>query len=381
MPFFSFLIKDNIDLLNDFNIKPKQLYFSKSTKLWKILNNKNNNKILSVNREKRKKLNKIGNSVLFCLPPNIGLGDAIEYARALKSLDHNNLIKDFAIAFTDCYSFIFSDYFNLKNIYPFIVSKEDFNKYETIFHFTLEIKHLKNQKNVRSNIEKEIKKYFKIKDKSDFFIQTKEVSEIKKISIFPISNSPIRTMPPFLLNTLINFLKNFFNLEVYFDKNSEISNYVLDHTDKENIIVIDSENKESLVNSIKEVDYGIFMDSGPLHIAKLFNKKGILIESSVSSENLLQDYNKIISINNKFRSSYCVSPCGLTDLFNYNNKIGCYDSLKINSIDINNNNLFYLMNRRGVKDKYTSFVEKPVLCLQSLNVQTILNYIKKDLSI
>ena len=188
-------------------------------------------------------------------------------------------------------------------------------------------------------------------------------------------------MPPFLLNTLINFLKNFFNLEVYFDKNSEISNYVLDHTDKENIIVIDSENKESLVNSIKEVDYGIFMDSGPLHIAKLFNKKGILIESSVSSENLLQDYNKIISINNKFRSSYCVSPCGLTDLFNYNNKIGCYDSLKINSIDINNNNLFYLMNRRGVKDKYTSFVEKPVLCLQSLNVQTILNYIKKDLSI
>ena len=85
MPFFSFLIKDNIDLLNDFNIKHKQLYFSKSTKLWKILNNKNNNKILSVNREKRKKLNKIGNSVLFCLPPNIGLGDAIEYARALKS--------------------------------------------------------------------------------------------------------------------------------------------------------------------------------------------------------------------------------------------------------------------------------------------------------
>ena len=39
------------------------------------------------------------------------------------------------------------------------------------------------------------------------------------------------------------------------------------------------------------------------------------------------------------------------------------------------------MGRRGVKNNYTSYIKNPVGCLQSLNVQNILTYIKKDLSL
>ena len=71
------------------------------------------------------------------------------------------------------------------------------------------------------------------------------------------------------------------------------------------------------------------MDSGPLHIAKLFNKKGLLIETSVSSKILLRNYKMIKGVENTFSSSFCKAPCGLTDIFNYNNNFGCFDSLQI----------------------------------------------------
>ena len=163
------------------------------------------------------------------------------------------------------------------------------------------------------------------------------------------------------------------------DKSSEISNFFMNKIRIDNITIVDCENKEKLVNSIKKIEYGIFMDSGPLHVAKLFNKRGILIQSSVSSKILLNKYNKIISVNNLFSSPYCKSPCGLTDLFSYNSRSGCYNSLKVNFMEIANKNLFPFVNRRGIKNNYNIFLDKPVGCLQSLSVQNILNYISKDL--
>ncbi len=381
MPFFSFSIKDSSVLLNDFNIKPKKVYFSKNTDIWKILKKQKASDLVFLKKEKRKKLLNIAESVLFCLPPSIGLGDAIEYARALKSIKDSKLIKDFGIAFTEEYSFIFNEYFNLNNLYPYFISLENINKYSSLFHFTLEIEPLKNQKYIRSNIEKEINNYFKLTDENDFSVKEKTNNKVKKISIFPISNSPIRTMPLNLLNKLISYLKNFFTLEVYLDRTSEISQFLLSGIIKDDILIVDCNDKAELVRCIKNIEYGIFMDSGPLHIAKLFHKKGVLIESSVSSKILLGEYNKISPIKNYFLSKYCESPCGLTDLFNYKGKTGCYNSHKINNLESIRNNLFYLINSRGVKNNYTTFIQKPVGCLQSISVQHVLNLIKKDLSL
>ena len=85
MPFFSFILKSqsNKELVNTIKKFHKttdieKKYFSKNTQLWKILNNKKNHEHLDyIKIEKRKKLIKIKNNILFCLPPNIGLGDAI----------------------------------------------------------------------------------------------------------------------------------------------------------------------------------------------------------------------------------------------------------------------------------------------------------------
>ena len=60
------------------------------------------------------------------------------------------------------------------------------------------------------------------------------------------------------------------------------------------------------------------MDSGPLHIAKML-KKGLLIETTVSSKILLRNYKMIKSIEIHI-FFFCKAPCGLTDIFNHNNQ-------------------------------------------------------------
>ncbi len=381
MPFFSFSIDNKNKFSNIYNIKPKQLYFSKNSYIWKTLTLEKNQNGIFTKRQKLEKVKFLGKSVLFFLPPNIGLGDAIEYAKAFKAIKNKKIFKFFGIAFTEKYSFIYKDFFKFKEIYSFVISEKDLAHYDSLFHITLEIDAFRNQKYLRSDIEKEIKDHFNIQNKNNKLFTKNENKKISKISIFPISSSPLRSMPIQILIGLINHFKKKLSVEIFFDKNSEISNYLYKRIDKNNISIVDSNNLEDLFSSINKIEYGVFMDSGPLHVAKLLKKRGALIESSVSNKTLLNNYNKIIPIKNNFFSQYCCSPCGLTNLFNFENNYGCYQTLKISKNNFVKKNLFSKLHMRGVKNNYIQFVEKPVGCLKSLDVQNILNYINRDLSL
>ena len=81
-------------------------------------------------------------------------------------------------------------------------------------------------------------------------------------------------MPIKILNGLIKFLTKDYYVEIFLDHNSKISNFLYDKINIEKAFVIDPKNKQDLISSIKNIQYGIFMDSGPLHVAKMFNKKG-----------------------------------------------------------------------------------------------------------
>ena len=51
----------------------------------------------------------------------------------------------------------------IKNIYEDIIDEDSLDAYDTIFHITLEIKGLSNQKYDRKNIEDLITEYFSVK--------------------------------------------------------------------------------------------------------------------------------------------------------------------------------------------------------------------------
>ncbi len=380
MPYFSFSINEIKPRLKKFNITSNNVYFSKNTELWKNLNKENSSIINFLKREKRFLINNIGKKILFFLPPSIGLGDAIEYAMAIKQISEKITFDKVAVAFPGEYSFIFRDFFKLYNIYPFIIKKNEINSFDTVFHLTLEIKSLINQKYSRSNIFEEIINFFNIKNSQNKQIKNIRKYKINKISIFPLSSSPIRTMPIKILNEIIKILIKHYVIEIFLDHSSEISNFLYDNINIEKVHIIDPKDKSELISSIKNIQYGLFMDSGPLHVAKMLNKKGLLLETTVSSKILLKDYDLIKPIENNYSSYFCNAPCGLTDIFNYNNNYGCYDSLKIKSKNFKKNNFNNMINR-GVKNYYLDNVKKPVGCLSALNVQSIYNVIQKDLSI
>ena len=115
MPYFSFSLKNRIykktfsnlnDILNDLEINKK--YFSKNTYLYKLLkNNYFKNSINCIQFEKREKLHHISRSILICLPPSIGLGDAIEYALSVKALIISNKFKKVGVAYVGRFKNLF----------------------------------------------------------------------------------------------------------------------------------------------------------------------------------------------------------------------------------------------------------------------------------
>tara|TARA_Y100000588_G_scaffold198355_1_gene212155 strand:- start:56 stop:1000 length:945 start_codon:yes stop_codon:yes gene_type:complete len=310
----------------------------------------------------------------------MGIGDAIEYASAIKAISDGNIFEKVGVAFVEEYNFLFKNYFNLENNFSYIINKNDLEKFDTIFHLTFEIESFINQKYSRSDIYNEIINFFKIKDIKKTHIELNKNKKIKKISIFPLSNSPIRTMPIEVLTQLTELLVKQFKIEIFLNQNLEVSQLFYKKITNKNLTFIDPKNKQDLISAIQKIDYGVFMDSGPLHIAKMFNKKGVLLETSVSSKILLKNYKMIKGVENSFSSLYCKAPCGLTDIFNYNNKHGCFDSLKINSAQIKRDNYQNIMHR-GVKNYYMKNFIKPVGCAYSLNVQNIYNAVMNDLSI
>ena len=163
MAFFSFsLIKDSFVYLST-KIEPNKKYYSKDIALSKELNNKNKiNFFAELNYEYRTNIKSVGKKILICLPPKFGVGDAIEYGIAIKSLIKIKKFEKIGIAFTSNHYYLFKYFFSFEEIFPLIISQEDLNIYDTVFHVTLEINSLKYQKYKRSNIAQEICNYFNV---------------------------------------------------------------------------------------------------------------------------------------------------------------------------------------------------------------------------
>ena len=386
MPFFSFVLKKKInkEILSNFD-KDKQIifsnictntkYFCKNTKLWKVINKKKYSTFLTkAVFEKRIKNQQLSNKILFCLPPSLGLGDIVEYALAIEAIKKANIFSEIGVAFVGRYEKIFKKYFTITNIYPEIISEKAYYSFNTIFHISLEISAFKFQKFVRSDIEKNLTNYFKVKKLR--IHKKKNKHKIKKLTIFPISNSSMRTMPIVILEQIIKAFSNNYVIEIILDSNSYLSNYFEKKITTCKINKIYPEDLDSLLSLIESIDFGVFMDSGPLHVAKILNIEGVLIENSVSSTILLNNFNSIKSFKNSYQSKFCKAPCGLTNIFNYDNSYGCFDSLQINKLDFNKIDNLNSLQRGSSVTHNKKFIDNPVSCLKNINSLMLINFLE-----
>ena len=383
MPYFSFIFKNKnlITTLKEFgdfdeNIK----YYSKNTKLWSYLKKlSKNSDSIHLTQEKRKNASRKFKSILFCLPPNIGLGDAIEYSLAIKSIQNENPNKLIGVAHVGKYKDIFINYYNIEVVYDYLTEK-DLLSFDSVFHFTFEIKELIFQKYDRKNIEKIITDYFKVPlYRKKLNVENNQL-KTNIISIFPISQSPLRSLPIYILNSIINNFVNDYEIEIYLDSKSDISNYIKNNINfKNKLIFYDPINLNDLINFVKKIQFGIFPDSGPLHLAKIFNKKGILFTSSVPKEILINEFNSISAIESFYRSEFCNGPCGLVNSFEYKGRSGCYDSLSIFKNQIMALKNIKNLQRGDLKKNQLNLYVNSVNCYKYYNADKINAHIKKYL--
>jgi len=377
MAFFSFsLLKEPFVYLST-KIEPNKKYYSKDISLSKELNNRNKiNSFAVLNYEKRANTSVVGKKLLICLPPKFGLGDAIEYGIAINSLIKTKKFNKIGIAFTSNHYYIFKKFFSFENIYSLFISEDEINVYDTVFHITSEISALRYQKYKRSNIAKEICGHFKV-NVIDYKKQiTKVTKDYKKtISIFPVSTSLIRSLPIQIIEEIIKIFSNEYKIKIIID-NTDYSKHLIENIKNNNFIFLNPKSVESLIFEISKTNFGIFIDSGPLHVAQCFNINGVLVETSVDSKKLLSNSKNIISVKNEYKSNYCNGPCGLVDIFSYEAKIGCYETHKLNFNDIISLKNHKKLQRWNKKENNSHLISNPVGCIKQIDVKNIIELIK-----
>ena len=380
MAFFSFSLSDNTFSFLSMQFEKNQIYFSKNITLWKELNNKKKKIQLNfLKHEIRTKNNLIGKKLLICLPPKFGLGDAIEYSLAIKSLLKSQKFLKIGIAFCSDFSFIFSKFFSFSNVYPLAISSKEINKYDTVFHITLEIQRFKFQKYQRSNIALEVCKHFGV-PLNNYKISSNDDKKklIKKLSIFPISTSPIRSLPYFIIDSIKKNYDHKYKIEIFID-NSDYGNYLEKINVTKNVSIKNPKDINLLIKEISQIDFGIFIDSGPLHIAKLLDKPGIFVETSVSNNILLSNTSKIKAVKNTYKSEYCNGPCGLVDIFSFNETVGCYETNKLTFQSLESLKNLKQLQRRNKREDNSHFISNPVGCIKKIDIEKILESINLKL--
>ena len=183
-------------------------------------------------------------------------------------------------------------------------------------------------------------------------------------------------MPIVLLEQIIEVFSKNYLVEIILDTNSLLSNYFEKKLINSKASKVYPKNLDALLSLIESIDFGIFMDSGPLHVAKILNKEGILIENSVSSKILLSDFNSIKPFKNTYQSQFCKAPCGLTNIFNYDNNYGCFDSLQINKLDFSKIDNLNSLQRGSSSKSNEKFIDNPVSCLKNINSLMLINFIE-----
>lgn len=204
------------------------------------------------------------------------------------------------------------------------------------------------------------------------------------IAILPMASSPLRSLPPALVNQIAALLgkaghKVTISLNAYQGVMRKYKNS-LDLGAQGNIAAIDGfKTIGELTAFIADQDYVVLADSGPAHITKLFQTPGLAIYTSASGQVLQGRHRNLRSWQSRYEGEFCCAPCGLAKLrASADGKIGCMGSLEL-PIDALGD--VPTQSNKAIAERLT--IDAPVPCVAELlrDQKDILDVLRDDLKI
>ncbi len=152
------------------------------------------------------------------------------------------------------------------------------------------------------------------------------------IRMFPLASSPLRTVPVEMARRLAEAAAAVADVEIVLAKGqlgSERYRGLLAEGLPPGITVTPGcRDLKELARKVETADFGIFADSGPSHIAKLFDTPGVTIFTSAHSAPLIGRFENLLPWQTPYKGTRCTAPCGLaTYLRTPSGAGGCWETL------------------------------------------------------
>lgn len=161
------------------------------------------------------------------------------------------------------------------------------------------------------------------------------------IGVWPLASSPLRTLPPPVTVAVCNALAarglpTGSTVTLYLNKFQGMGRLLAEAVRPQladGVRVIDGfESIDSLLQTIRTLDYGVFADSGPAHIAKLYATPGLAVYTSAHAEILQGRFRNITPWHVGYAGPHCAAPCGLSKVRQTaDGRVGCMGSLGVPS--------------------------------------------------
>lgn len=152
------------------------------------------------------------------------------------------------------------------------------------------------------------------------------------IGLFPLASSPLRTLPPAAVRHLAAVLSRFGRLTLSLNDGQEqgrLLQRAVEPLDSSITVLSGQTSIGGVLDSIAGLDYAVFADSGPAHMAKLFAIPGVAVYTSAPGDVLQGRFRNLSAYHTEYHGEYCTAPCGLAKVRQTaDGEVGCMGSLK-----------------------------------------------------
>jgi len=152
------------------------------------------------------------------------------------------------------------------------------------------------------------------------------------VRMFPLASSPLRTLPVETTRALAAAAAQAADVEIVLAKgqlgSERYRGLLSDGLPSGVAVTAGCRDLKELARKVESADFGIFADSGPSHIAKLYETPGVTVFTSATSGPLIGRFANLMAWQTPYSGARCTAPCGLaTYLRTPAGRGGCWETL------------------------------------------------------